>query len=204
MADPHVYPEAPSAPLTLPIAVGLPTPTFTPIEQLAALDPATSWIPKTMFIRVALSGANCGSKLADSIVALGVAGSLAVAVNNMAVVAAGDDDVTAFVVPGRNRCAYRVEVYVPATPSSSAAGPTGWVTIGTSAGVTQSFSLLRAKMRMAAAIRVTDLSRQTRGPDLKPLTAPGVGIRGIGVLKVTDKIPWGLDGHLQFLTKPDN
>lgn len=144
------------------------------------------------------------NKPADSFVALGVAGTLAVAVNNMAVVAAGDDDVTVFLAPGLNPCAYRVEVWVPPIPSSAAVGPTGWVTIGTSAGVTQSFSLLGAKVRAAAAIRVTDLSKRTRGPDLRPLAAPGVGIRGIGVLKVSEKIPWGLDRHLQFLAKPDN
>jgi N-acetylneuraminic acid mutarotase len=59
MSDPHVYPEAPSAPLSLPAAVEMPTPTFTPIEQLAAADPSTPEIPKTMFIRVAMSGADC-------------------------------------------------------------------------------------------------------------------------------------------------
>ena len=59
MSDPHVYPEAPSAPLSLPAAAGTPAPTFTPIEQLAAADPSTPKIPKTMFIRVAMSGADC-------------------------------------------------------------------------------------------------------------------------------------------------
>ncbi len=61
--DPHVYPDPPLAPLTLPTApgVGAPAPTFIAIEQLAAPDPATPFIAKTMFIRVAISGAPCAS-----------------------------------------------------------------------------------------------------------------------------------------------
>src|SRR3954471_17368839 len=59
MSDPHVYPEAPSGPLSLAPAAGIPVPTFTPIEQLAAHDPSTGKIPKTMFIRVAMSGDRC-------------------------------------------------------------------------------------------------------------------------------------------------
>jgi N-acetylneuraminic acid mutarotase len=59
MSDPHVYPEAPNAPLSLPAASGIPSPNFASIEQLAASDPSTPWTPKTMFIRVAMSGAAC-------------------------------------------------------------------------------------------------------------------------------------------------
>src|SRR5215475_10420030 len=63
MPDPHVYPDPQIAPLPLPAApvAGVPAPTFTPIEQLAAPDPATPFIPKTMFIRVAMSGAPCAT-----------------------------------------------------------------------------------------------------------------------------------------------
>ena len=57
--DPHVYPDPQVAPFPLPPAVGVVAATFTPIEQLAAPDPATPWIPKTMFIRIAMSGALC-------------------------------------------------------------------------------------------------------------------------------------------------
>lgn len=59
MSDPHVYPEAPNAPLWLPAATGVAAPTFTGIQQLAAPDPSTPKIPKTMFIRVAMSGNIC-------------------------------------------------------------------------------------------------------------------------------------------------
>ena len=45
--------------MQLPAAAGTPAPTFTPIEQLASADPTTPKIPKTMFIRVAMSGADC-------------------------------------------------------------------------------------------------------------------------------------------------
>jgi hypothetical protein len=54
--------------------------------------------------------------------------------------------------------------------------------------VTQSFSLRNAHIEAAAAVRITDLNGRTRGADLKPLTTPGVCIRGVGVLKVSDRI----------------
>ena len=61
--DPHVYPDPQLAPLTLPAAagVGAPSPTLIAVEQLAAPDPATPFVAKTMFIRVAMSGAPCAS-----------------------------------------------------------------------------------------------------------------------------------------------
>jgi hypothetical protein len=59
MSDPRVYPESPNGPLTLLAATGIPAPTFAGIEQLAAPDPSTPNILRTMFIRVAMSGANC-------------------------------------------------------------------------------------------------------------------------------------------------
>jgi hypothetical protein len=55
MSDPHVYPEPPNGPLLAPAAAGAPDPTFTPIEQLAGQGQAG----RTMFIRVAMSGADC-------------------------------------------------------------------------------------------------------------------------------------------------
>jgi hypothetical protein len=54
--DPHVYPDPQVAPLRLLPAAGEVTPTFTPIEQLAGPDPTTPDVPKTMFIRIAMSG----------------------------------------------------------------------------------------------------------------------------------------------------
>ena len=139
-------------------------------------------------------------KPADAFVSLGGAGRLIVAVNNAAIVAAGEDDVTVFVPLDVDASAYRVEVFVPRKLS---AGPFGWVTIGTSTGVTQSFSLRSASIRSAVAIRITDLSKRTRGPDLRPLPTPGASVRGVGVLKVTDQIPGGLALLLRFLERPE-
>ena len=59
--DPHVYPDPQDAPLRLPPAAGTVAPTFRPIEQLAANDPTTPWIAKTMFIRIAMSGLACAT-----------------------------------------------------------------------------------------------------------------------------------------------
>jgi hypothetical protein len=66
--DPHIYPDPQLAPLTLPAApgVGTPSPTFIAIEQLAAPDPATPFVAKTMFIRVAISGAPCASVISPT------------------------------------------------------------------------------------------------------------------------------------------
>ncbi len=66
--DPHIYPDPQLAPITLPAApaTGAPAPTFTPIEQLAAPDPSTPFIAKTMYICVAMSGAPCGSVIAPT------------------------------------------------------------------------------------------------------------------------------------------
>jgi hypothetical protein len=66
--DPHVYPDPQLAPLSLPAApaMGVPAPTFITIEQLAGPDPTTPFIAKTMFIRVAMFGAPCGSVIAPT------------------------------------------------------------------------------------------------------------------------------------------
>lgn len=66
MPDPHVYPDPQIAPLFLPAAVGVPAATYKDIEQLAAPDATTPWIPKTMFIRVAMSGATVATPVGPS------------------------------------------------------------------------------------------------------------------------------------------
>ncbi len=71
MPDPHVYPEAPSGPLLVAAAPPPPKPGVQTetnsgpqkIEQLAVADPSTPWVAKTMFIRVAMSGAPCLSAI---------------------------------------------------------------------------------------------------------------------------------------------
>jgi Mg-chelatase subunit ChlD len=66
--DPHVYPDPQVSPLNLAPAAA---PTFTGVEELAAPDPSTPAIPKTMYIRVAMSAPMCpslGSPCAPSLV----------------------------------------------------------------------------------------------------------------------------------------
>jgi hypothetical protein len=180
-------------------------------------------------------------KAKTDFLALGAGGFVVVAVNNAAIYAAGDNDITVFAAPGFDDRPYRVEVYVPLVKGSIAITavrptitaiqspvvggitpvvlptpgpfpptipfptpapvPTGgtWVLLGTSPGGTHSFSLRTARIEAAAAIRITDLSRKTRGLDLRALDTPGACLRGVGVLKVSDQIPWGLAAHLQLL-----
>jgi hypothetical protein len=145
-------------------------------------------------------------KPADAFVSLGAGGQLVVAINKAAIVAAGDNDVTVFVPPGLGaRRPYRVDVYVPPeqnTAKSGITGRTGWVSLGTSVGITESFSLRKASVTAAALIRVVDLSRMTRGAKLEPLPAPGASVRGVGVLKVSETMPWGAARQTKLLAAP--
>ena len=117
------------------------------------------------------------AKGADDFVALGGLGALAVAPGDVAVVASGADDVTVFVRGDETRRAYRVEALTTGSPGH-------WVEIGSSEGVTQSFSLGAARLRAARAIRVSDTSGRTRTGDFQPSSSPGASIRGIGFAKV--------------------
>jgi hypothetical protein len=127
-------------------------------------------------------------KPADTFVALGAGGRLTVAVKHRIILPSRQGaDITVIVHPDADLRSYRVEVFVP--------GFRKWVTIGESIGVTESFSLEAKHHPFALAIRVTDTSGHFRGTDLRPLAAPGVGIRGVGVLKTTKDLPFGHD-HL--------
>jgi hypothetical protein len=110
------------------------------------------------------------TKKQGEFVSLGAAGSLTVGVRAQFILAQGEDDVTVFVQPDEDLRRYSVE----ALP---AGGGDNWVKLGTSPGVTQSFSLSKAKLTAAAAIRISDASGQMRG------STPGVSIRGIGFKK---------------------
>ncbi|MEV6871425.1 hypothetical protein [Amycolatopsis sp. NPDC051128] len=110
-------------------------------------------------------------------VSLGAAGQLTVAFHKQVVHDCGGPvDITVFVTPDADLRSYRVEAQTREHK--------GWVLLGTSIGVTQSFSLRAAHLKSASAIRITDTSGRTRGPDLKPLETPGVSIRGVGARKV--------------------
>jgi hypothetical protein len=131
------------------------------------------------------------SKQPDQFVSLGAFGSLAVEIKRHVIEAQGDDDVTVFVRPDDTLRSYLVE----ALPAGKPAGkpPHGrkktWVALGTSPGVTQSFSLSSAGIKKAAAIRITDKSGRTRDASLKPSSSPGVSILGVGAKKI------GRGGH---------
>ena len=154
------------------------------------------------------------AKPADVYVALGAGGRLALGYAGQVILPAGDADVTVFVQlqPGDDARPYRVDAYLPRElldiPSWPGGRPAwlpqftlgrwpwakgGWVTLGQSSGGSQSFSLRRARVPLAVAIRVVDLSRRTRGPDFRPLANPGVGVRGVGTQQLTREILWNLE-----------
>ena len=138
-------------------------------------------------------------KTPDTFVALGAGGSIVVAIDKNAILDTGGNDITVFVPPNTDPCAYKVEAYVPPPVTTIVLVPGKWVLIGTSSGGTQSFDLAAAKIAATPAIRITDLSRRTRGIDLKPLNGPGACLIGVGVVRVSTKIPWGLQWLLNFM-----
>ena len=133
----------------------------------------------------------------DVFVALGARGSLAVGlggpVEEQAILAQGEDDITVFVRPDEDLRPYRVE----ALP----VGQERWVEIGQSAGITQSFSLARANLKAAQAIRITDRSGRTRDSQFRPSPTPGVSILGVG-FKQLGQPPRGCLDVLLGLLKP--
>jgi len=109
-------------------------------------------------------------------VSLGAYGSLTVGFKGKAILAQGGDDITIFIQPDDDLRSYQVEV-LPV-------GQKTWVMLGSSAGVTQSFSLSHVGLKRARAIRITDTSGSTNGLDFEALSTPGVSIRGVGAKKV--------------------
>jgi hypothetical protein len=130
-------------------------------------------------------------KKPDEFVSLGARGSLVVAVNGKLIEPIrGGDDITVFVHPDEEPRAYEVEVLpIPAALPVGATIPVlqfGWVSLGTSPGITQSFNLRKAGVKIAAAIRISDRSGLTRDSQFKPSSTPGVSIAGVGVKKTSD------------------
>jgi hypothetical protein len=126
------------------------------------------------------------SKQPDEFVSLGALGSLAVEIKGNLIEAQGDDDITVFVRPDDTLRSYLVEALPAGKPSheKSYGRKKTWVALGTSPGVTQSFSLSSAGLKRAAAIRITDKSGRTRDINFKPSNSPGVSILGVGVKKI--------------------
>ena len=168
-----------------------------PVDQLRYADRAVAFKLGVEGATGANKHANPKDSLGDvtrkpsgAFVSLGGYGSLTVGVEDLVIEAQGDDDVTVFVQPDHDMRSYLVEA-LPADKGD------GWVPLGKSAGTTQSFSLRKAGLEAAAAIRITDTSGRTRGADMKPLATPGVSVRGVGFAKTASRricfsAPWGL------------
>ncbi len=108
--------------------------------------------------------------------ALGAFGALAVGVKGKAIVGGAADDILVVVRPDEQLRPYRVEALVEGTRPR-------WVSLGDSPGVTQTFSLRKAKLTSTPVIRIVDRSGQTRDGLLKPSASPGVSIAGVGFRK---------------------
>lgn len=106
-------------------------------------------------------------------VSLGGRGSITVGVKDHVVVNTGGFDVTIFVEPDVSLRAYSVKALDK---------DDNWVALGSSEGLTQSFSL--GKLPAAHAIQVIDLSGQIVDNDGNKLSTPGVSIRAVGVKSV--------------------
>lgn len=183
--------STPSLSLTVggtPIVTGHPV---APVDQLRWVSQVLKFEPGVE----AAPGANqhahpndvLGSPLTKppgAFVSLGGYGSVTVGIDGQVIVARSDDDVTVFVQPDDDLRSYLVE----ALPSS---GIGDWVQLGTSPGTTSSFSLARAKISAASAIRITDESGRARDGAFKPSPTPGVSIRAVG-LKSTAAAAGGL------------
>lgn len=115
----------------------------------------------------------------ERFVSLGGFGSITVGFDREGILASrkAEDDVTVFVRRDEDLRPYVVEAQ--RSPARDK-----WVELGVSPGVTQSFSLGKAGLRKATAIRITDRSRRTTDSEGKPIATPGVSIRGVGVRRV--------------------
>ena len=123
------------------------------------------------------------TKVPDMFTSLGGGGNVVVGVTGSLILAKAEEDVTVFVAPQADRRSYQVDAFSMVTGD--------WVELGRSIGTTMSFSLAEAGLKFTPAIRITDASGQIRDENLKPLSEPGVGIRGVGFLATTVRMPDG-------------
>ena len=158
--------------------------TLPPVANLKWVDKVVAFVPGAEAAKGANQHANPAdvlgnllTKPAGTFVSLGGHGSITVRVDGQMVIAQGDDDITVFVQPDNDLRAYLVEV-LPAEDDAI------WVTLGTAPGTPSSFSLSKAGLSSASAIRITDKSGRTRDSAFKPLATPGVSIRAVGVKSV--------------------
>ncbi len=116
-------------------------------------------------------------KPAGTFVSLGARGQLTVAIKGKEISGGMNDDVTVFIAPDTDLRSYQVEALTGDHKK--------WVPLGTSIGVTQSFSLSSCRLRSTSAIRITDTSGRTRDGNFAPLATPGVSVRGVGARRIS-------------------
>jgi hypothetical protein len=129
----------------------------------------------------------------EGFLALGAAGAVPVAIAGQGIRGRGAEEVTVFVPPDAPARSYLVEALYHRGNR--------WVQLGTSTGVTQSFSLAEQGLPFSRAIRVTDTSLATLEPDLTVSHAPGANIAGVGVAAVGKPSGCALPGWLGHLLK---
>lgn len=129
------------------------------------------------------------TKGADGFLSLGGLGSITLGVRGGVIAAQGGDDITVFVRADEELRPYLVEALAP---------DGRWMTLGQSAGTTQSFSLVGSGLSAAAALRIVDRSGRVRDSQFQPSPTPGVSIAGIGLRKSALKpsTPGGCLRHL--------
>jgi hypothetical protein len=117
-------------------------------------------------------------KPSDRFVSLGAGGRLTVGVHHRVIEDEVDDgaDLTVFVAPDADLRSYRVEAHSHSHD--------GWVLLGTSIGITQSFSLRAVRLKSTEFVRITDTSGRTRDANHEALKTPGVSVRGVGARRL--------------------
>jgi hypothetical protein len=189
-----VYPPTANPVIQVSVDGNVLVPSF-PLQPVAEMI----WVDQVVAFKLgseAKPGANThkdpGAALGDPLtkdpnlfVSLGGGGSLTVEIKGQVILNTGGSEITVFVEPDSSLRAYKVE-----------AGYAGnqWVTLGTSSGITESFSF--GKLSAARAIRISDLSVQIRDVDLNPLATPGVSVRAVGVKSTTKDSGGGGTGDI--------
>jgi hypothetical protein len=118
------------------------------------------------------------TKKPDRFLALGDRGSVVVGVKNKLIRHNGKEDVTVFTNTEDGLRPYRVEALASGRGEK-------WVKLGESAGGTATFSLSKARLQSAKAIRITDEGGSTRNTDLSISNAPGLRVLGVGIASAT-------------------
>jgi len=126
----------------------------------------------------------------EQFVSLGGFGLITIGFQGQAILATDEsNDITIFVQRNQGLRPYLVE-------AMAAGCKRAWFELGTSSGVTQSFSLGRAGVQTAIAIRISDKSGFTVDKDFRAIPSPGVSVRGVGAKRVGQRSRSGLKGCL--------